>query len=152
MMRTASLISILIGISLLITVIFTLMWGKERAFYLLLLGLSIMAIGMAGGTVYEAEKKFLEKKRFFVSLLMTGIFLSILGGIEIAFILILLWLFISAFWIAGGIINEERKKLIDTEKICAICGRGIPLDAETCQYCWNKASREIEMFRHYRNI
>jgi hypothetical protein len=98
-MRTASLISILIGISLLITVIFTLMWGKEIAFYLLLLGLSIMAIGMAGGIIYE-----------------------------------------------------ERKKLIDTEKICAICGRGIPLDAETCQYCWNKASKEIEMFRHYRNI
>ncbi len=152
MRRTASLISIIIGISLLISVIFTLIWGKETAFYLFLLGFSIMAIGMTGGTVYEAEKKLLEKKRFFVSLLMTGIILSFLWGKEAAFYFILLWLFILASWIASGILYEERKKLLDTEKIYAICGRGIPFDTKTCPFCLNKTSREIEMFRHCRNI
>lgn len=71
----------------------------------------------------------------------------------------IIWIFFilgifAIIWIAGETVNEFRKKTLDTEKICAICGHKISLDAKTCQYCWNKASREREMLRQLwsRNI
>ena len=67
MMRTASLISIIIGIPLLITGMIILVWGKSAAIYSILLWLFIFASWIAIGTIDEARKKKLEKERFCVN-------------------------------------------------------------------------------------
>ena len=134
-MRTALLITIISGIAFLIIGLFTLIWGKESAFYLLIICLSFFAFGMTGGTVNEAKKRLIEKKRFFASLLITVIFLSILIGIERAFYLIFIWLFIMTFWIAGGILYEERKKLLEKPIFCPRCNQVIPRNASFCPNC-----------------